>query len=516
MGLATYRRRRRFDVTPEPGGGRRVASRTLHFVVQEHHASRLHYDFRLELDGVLKSWAVPKGPSMDPSDKRLAVEVEDHPVEYATFEGRIPKGQYGAGTVSIWDAGRWEPEGDPRAGLRAGALHFTLHGRRLEGRFSLVRMHGDASARARTPQWLLIKSKQDTAATGTAGTPAARAAVSRTRRPAAPRSRARVGLPDFVEPQLATLVASVPDDERWLHEVKYDGYRLQARIDRGAVTLRTRRGLDWTDRFPSVAAALAKLRVETALLDGEVAVTAPDGVTHFQLLQNADARSRLTYYVFDLLHLDGRDLTRLPLEQRKRELAALVPKGRGVVRFSDHVTGDGPAFHEAACRKGLEGVISKRRDAVYTPGRSRDWVKGKCRPRQEFVIGGWTEPRGAREAFGALLMGAHDADGRLRYVGRVGTGFGTDLLRTLRTALARLERSTPPFDDPPRGRDIHWVAPRLVAEVSFTGWTNDRLLRQAAFEGLREDKAAGDVVFERAKPAAGRTRAAAPRRAAPK
>lgn len=491
MGLTTYRKRRRFDVTPEPSGKKASSRGRLRFVIQKHDARRLHYDFRLELDGVLKSWAVPKGPSTDPSDKRLAVEVEDHPLEYGSFEGRIPAGQYGAGTVEIWDEGRWEPEGDARAGLRDGSLTFTLHGRRLNGRWSLVRMSGRAAARARQPQWLLIKSRE-TSANG--------------KRRASTRGEVRrAPLPRFLPPQLATLVDAVPTDDGWLHEIKYDGYRIQARLEDGKVTLRTRTELDWTDRYPNVVNGLSRLAAKTALLDGEVAVIGDDGVTHFQLLQNAgSARSKRQpiYFAFDLLHWNGRDLTGLPLEERKRELKRLVSARTGSVRWSDHVVGRGDEFHRAACVKGLEGVISKKRDGVYQAGRSREWRKGKCRPKQEFVIGGFTEPRGSREAFGALLLGAHDEDGTLRCVGRVGTGFGGSTLRMLHQRLAKLERPDSPFANLRRAEGVHWVRPKLVAEVSFATWTHDRQLRQAAFEGLREDKEEREVKIER--PAAAR------------
>ena len=493
MGLTKYRKKRRFDITPEPSGKPRKSTGRLAYVIQKHAASRLHYDFRLELDGVLKSWAVPKGPSTDPADKRLAVEVEDHPLEYGSFEGRIPAGQYGAGTVEIWDRGSWEPEGDPHQGLSNGSLTFTLHGRRLQGRWSLVRMGGRAAARARTPQWLLIKAREASVNGSARAAPPARRVASTTRHAALPR---------FLPPQLATLVKAVPLGEEWLHEIKYDGYRLQARLDHGRVNLRTRSGLDWTDRYPSVVDALSRLRVKTALIDGEVAVIGDDGVTHFQLLQNAGApgaRHQPIYFVFDLLHRDGRDLTGVPLEERKRELEQLVSKSRTKsLRLSDHVIGRGDEFHRAACQKGLEGIISKKKGGVYQSGRSREWLKGKCRLRQEFVIGGFSEPRGSREAFGALLLGAHDETGDLRYVGRVGTGFGGETLRGLHRKLKHLERKDSPFVDRRRAADVHWVRPSLVAEVSFATWTHDRQLRQAAFEGLREDKSAREVKLEHA------------------
>jgi len=516
MGLSTYRKIRHFERTPEPRGGRRARPDTLQFVVQKHAARRLHYDFRLELDGVLKSWAVPKGPSEDPADRRLAVEVEDHPLEYAKFAGEIPKGQYGAGTVEIWDAGTWEPEGDPRAALRAGSLHFRLHGRRLHGRWNLVRMEGRGE-RADKPQWLLMKSRDDAPEAAARVRTRERGATSAARGRTSPRGaghatvhRRSVAPPTFLAPQLATSVEVVPEGNEWIHEIKFDGYRMQARIADGKATLRTRKGLDWSDRFPSVIAALGRLPVDAAILDGEVTVSDESGVTRFQLLQNALGEARppgLTYQVFDLLHLEGRDLTGVPLTTRKRELEILLGDlDDPVIRYSDHVEGRGAAFHEAACRRGLEGIISKRRDAPYRAGRTREWLKGKCRPRQEFVIGGWSDPQGGREAFGSLLLGVHDPQGRLRYAGRVGTGFDSPLLRSLRTRLAKLARDKSTFTDGPRARDVHWVEPQLVAEVSFAEWTNDGRLRQASFEGLREDKPAREVHAEEPAVSTPRTR----------
>ena len=505
MGLAAYRKRRNFEATPEPAGGRARKPKRLSFVIQRHDASRLHYDFRLELDGVLKSWAVPKGPSTDPADRRLAVEVEDHPLTYGSFEGTIPKGQYGAGTVEIWDKGYWTPEGDPHSALHRGSLHFELHGEKLAGRWHLVRMEHDRTGAADKQQWLLIKSRQAPEGKQAAAVPTAKRGAAAKTKPAiaAKPGRSRTGrdsLPQFVEPQLATLVETPPDSEDWLHEIKFDGYRLQARIERGTVGLRTRSGKDWTAKFTSVAEALAKLKVDRALIDGEVAVTDEQGITHFELLQEALRRGdshELTYHVFDLLHLDGRDLTRETLEARKSKLQSLVDNSKSaIVRFSGHIEGRGAEFHRAACGKGLEGVISKRRDSTYTPGRTRDWVKSKCRHRQEFVIGGYTRPRGERENFGALLVGAYDAHHSLRYCGRVGTGFNAKTLRSLFTKLRAAKRATTPFANPPRDSGVDWIKPTLVAEVSFANWTHDHLLRQAAFVGLRGDKDAAEVSVE--------------------
>jgi bifunctional non-homologous end joining protein LigD len=562
MGLTTYRRKRNFERSPEPRGGRAARSRALSFVIQKHAATRLHYDFRLELDGVLKSWAVPKGPSLDPGDKRLAMEVEDHPIEYGGFEGTIPKGEYGGGSVLLWDRGDWVPIGDPRQGLSRGRLEFELVGEKLRGRWVLVRIRREGEKNA----WLLIKhrdaearagakadivtarpesvqsgrsieeigkgasrvwhSNRDAAKTSVrARRAAARRAPEGRREPsgdvaslrasAAKASGARRGaLPRVLAPELATLVDEAPDGDGWLHEIKYDGFRILARIERGRARLSTRTNQDWTERFEPIAAALSRLPVERALLDGELVVLEPDGTTSFQALQNAlrtDRDAELVYFAFDLLHLDGVDLARTPLEQRKRlleRLLALDASG-GTLRYSAHIQGQGPAFFEQACARRLEGIISKRRDAAYVSGRARDWLKVKCTARQEFVIGGFTEPSGSREDLGSLLLGvapagargrasaSRGAKARLRYAGRVGTGFTRESLRELRRRLAAIEIDAPPFESPPRVRGVHWVKPTLVAEVSFTEMTRDGRLRHPSFEGLREDKPSRQVVLER-------------------
>ena len=534
MTLTEYRRKRRFDRTPEPdakGGGNPASSAPI-FVVQKHDASRLHFDFRLEHDGVLLSWAVPKGPSLDPADKALAVHVEDHPIEYAQFEGVIPKGQYGGGTVMLWDRGTWTPRPQRGRGvagsLQQGSLKFELHGQRLRGGFTLVKLKGRGRADAGKENWLLIKERDDYAsdagraalgdtsrsvATGRtmdeiaadrdavwdSHAPADEALkVTEKRKPSSRRARTAARLPEKMEAQLATLVSAAPAGGDYVHEVKFDGYRILARLDRGTVRLFTRQGNDWTDRFPSLAAALAELPTDAAWLDGEAVVLAPDGTTSFQALQNVLRRKRkadVTYYAFDLL-LDAReDLRDQPLEERKRRLRALVPRAdAGAVRFSDHVVGQGPAFFEQACRMGLEGVVSKRRDAAYTAGRGKAWLKSKCGKRQELVIVGYTPPGGSRSHFGSLLMGYHDDEGRLIYAGRVGTGFTEATLRDLHARLRTLEVKTPPLHDPPRPpRGTRWVRPQLVAEVAFTEWTEDGHARHPSFQGLREDKPAADV-----------------------
>jgi bifunctional non-homologous end joining protein LigD len=531
MTLADYRRKRDFGKTPEPRGESAVPRKGRRFVIQKHAASRLHYDFRLELDGVLKSWAVPKGPSLDPAEKRLAVQVEDHPLEYGSFEGRIPKGQYGAGSVLVWDRGTWLPVGDPREGLRRGHLKFELRGEKLEGKWALIRMEGRGGEDGKK-NWLLVKEREpgtrlgrskDIVATSPKSVLSGRtiedggkrtwnsdrgsARASRKARassavdPKALPGARRAALPRWIPPQLATLVSAAPEGEEWIHEIKYDGYRFLSRVDHGDVRLLTRTGLDWTERFGAVAEGAAKLSVEQALLDGEVVVIRPDGLTSFQDLQNAMRRGRdrdLVYFLFDLVHLDGFDLTGVPLLERKGALAAvLAPAGAdGVLRYSDHLVGQGREFYGEACRRRLEGIVSKRANATYDSGRTRAWLKTKCSARQEFVIGGFTEPRGSRSDLGALLLGVHESGDGLKYAGKVGTGFTRDSLHELRQRLRPIETPSPPFADPPAIWGAHWVKPRLVAEISFTSWTEDGRLRHPSFEGLREDKPASDVVAE--------------------
>ena len=545
MPLATYRKKRDFKRTPEPRGAAGKSRGKLRFVIQKHAATRLHYDFRLELDGVLKSWAVPKGPSLDPGEKRLAVEVEDHPLEYGGFEGIIPKGQYGGGSVLLWDRGTWTPIGDPKAGLRKGHLAFELHGEKLRGGFDLIRMRSEGDR----ANWLLVKQKdahakpersgsiveerpesvasgkriEEIGAAGRAKVwesnrdiavsararraPAARAKAPRSARAAdaagpdqIPGAR-RAAMPRKAAPQLATLVKQAPEGDDWLHEIKYDGYRTLCRVERGRARMITRSGQDWTARFAEIAEAVADLPSKQALLDGEVAVVLPDGSTSFQALQNQlrqDGRGTLAYFVFDLLYLEGFDLTGAPLEKRKEALQRLTAGAPGgIVRYSDHIVGRGERFHAEACRRGLEGIISKRSGSRYVPGRSSAWLKAKCASRQEFVIGGYTEPQGSRAGLGALLLGTLENGDGLRYRGRVGTGFSRETLADLRRRLQPLETNRSPFAPPaPHPRSAHWVRPRLVAEVAFGSWTDDGLLRHPSFVALREDKSPRDVVRE--------------------
>lgn len=474
--LAEYKRKRDFHVTREPPGKAARSKRKLIFVVQEHHASHLHYDFRLEWEGVLKSWAVPKGPSLDPAQKRLAVQVEDHPLDYAKFQGTIPKGEYGAGEVYRWDYGTWQPETEPNGGLRKGRLEFELKGKKLHGKFLLIRTRRGGAK----PNWLLIKRHDEYAQIKED-----ESEIDRTT------------LPAFTPPELATLVDKPPTDKDWVHEIKFDGYRLQAQIAGGRVKLLTRKGLNWTEKYGPIANALKRLKVESAVLDGEVVWLDEKGRSDFQKLQNARTAAPLIYYAFDLLFLDGKDLTSLPLIARKDRLEKLV-RGlkRDNIRYSEHFRESGDRLFKVACEQGLEGIISKRVDRPYISGRRQDWVKLKCGKRQEFVIGGFTDPEGSRPGFGALLLGYHDG-GRLHFAGRCGTGFDNKRLISLNKQLRSIERDTTPFEiDSPKGRTLHFVDPKLVAEVSFSEWTSDRVLRAPVFYGLRADKSPKEVTIE--------------------
>ena len=538
MALETYRRKRNFHSTPEPRGKVQRNGKNLSFVVQKHAARRLHYDFRLEIGGVLASWAIPKGPSLDPKERRLAVRVEDHPLEYGKFEGIIPKGHYGAGSVELWDRGTWVPNGNPRAGLQQGKLKFHLNGNRLSGGWSLVRMGGRNQER-RKDNWLLIKERDDAAAGN--GRVLEREKRVSTRRPIlgsrtenlpvevkkthrrGSRQVVRVepsfdkakkaALPSFVRPQLATLVDTVPQGEEWLHEIKFDGYRILCRIKNRHIAFLTREGNDWTRRFSFLIQPVAALPLRQGLLDGEIVALRDDGTTDFQLLQNSlkgAQEATIVYFVFDLLHLDGYNLMNTPLLARKETLANLLgaeskSNNDMPVRFSEHWINQGDELFEEACRRSLEGIISKRSDQPYRSGRGRDWLKVKCVKSQEFVICGYTDPAGSRTGLGALLLGVYDDDGKLCYAGRVGTGFTSQTLKDLKSRLSALERQSSPFSEPLSGasaRGVHWVKPQLVAEVAFTGWTDDGLLRHPSFQGLREDKPANQIRREKAQPTA--------------
>lgn len=493
---------------------------------------------------MLLSWAVPKGPSLDPHDRHLAVRVEDHPVEYGSFEGTIPKGEYGGGTVELWDRGWWEPEVDPHEGLRKGDLKFTLHGEKLQGSWVLARMKRRSEEEGKD-DWLLIKHRDEFAVDGDGQTllkeraesvasgrtveqiaEAGEASVWHSDEPVAAQTGVRPGeefaldpsklpgakkaakMPRFVQPQLATLVKTAPRGDEWLHEIKFDGYRALSRIERGRVEMYSRNDKDWTGNFRTIADELATLPVRSAMIDGEVVVQLETGRTDFQTLQNdlgSGRKDRLLYYVFDLLYLDGYDLTAVPIEERKAALRRVVGPlaGNARVRFAEDVGGQGPTFYDQACKYGLEGIVSKRAGSPHRPGvRGNEWLKTKCLQRQEFVIVGWTPPSGTRTGFGALLLGLHEKGGKLRYVGKVGTGFNDKFLREFGARLKAIELDRPSVDSgadrAPKGS--HWVRPEYVGEVAFSEWTNDGDIRHQSFQGLREDKPQRDVVAEVPKP----------------
>ncbi len=498
-GLRRYREKRDFSATPEPAGQRKPrAAPELAFVVQKHAARRLHYDFRLELDGTLKSWAVPKGPSLDPKQRRMAVHVEDHPLDYAGFEGTIPPGHYGAGEVIVWDRGTWVPIGDAAAGYRDGKLKFVLHGRKLRGAWTLVRMQPREGERQES--WLLIKEKDEAARSAaefdvTAALPDS---VLADAPPAIPAAAKPAPLPEEFKPALATLVEAQPKGD-WTYEIKFDGYRLLARIDGDDVRLFTRNGNDWTARLPDLADAIRDLRLAPAWLDGEIVVRGRDGVPDFQALQNAFDRGRqalgaVRYYVFDLPFYAGRDLRAVPLTERRALLRSLFAEASGgrILFSEDFAPGDADIL-DAACGMHLEGVIGKLADSPYPSGRSRQWIKLKCSRRQEFVIGGYTDPQGARDAFGSLLLGVFDDAGALHYAGNVGTGFDAARLASVKKRLDKLTAERSPFAERTPYRNAHWVQPVLVAEVAFTEWTQDGRIRHPVFKGLRADKPAAAI-----------------------
>ena len=528
--LSKYQSKRNFAVTPEPAEGGEPVAGQLQFVIQKHWASHLHYDLRLELDGVMKSWAVPKGPSLDPSHKRMAVQVEDHPISYNRFEGQIPAGNYGAGKVIVWDKGLWTPLADPLEGYRKGKLHFELHGHKLQGRWTLVRMKGKESDRQ--PPWLLIKEADDFARSAedfevveaqpdsVAGLapplpPAQAPGRAAPAAPAKPKPKAKAKakastrtktspLPKTLEPQLAVLVDAPPADaEDWAWELKFDGYRMVARKKGAQVQLWTRNGKDWTAKMPGLAQALGRLPLADAWLDGEVVALNAQGLPDFQLLQNAfdgSAQTPLVYYLFDLPFADGHDLRGQPWQARRETLQAALQSSEGLgdaIRLSEAFAGDAAQLLASSCALGMEGIIGKRKDAAYHAGRTADWIKLKCQKRQEFVIGGYTSPKGSRTGLGSLLLGVHDGHGRLVYAGNVGTGFNEASLRELTQQLERIQVRVCPFADPERiDYQAQWVKPMLVAEVAFAGWTAQGRVRQAVFHGLRQDKPARQITRE--------------------
>jgi len=528
VALEEYRRKRDFKKTPEPLPRRvKPSKKTLSYLVQKHAATRLHYDFRLELDGVLLSWAVTRGPSLNPADKRLAVHTEDHPLSYGSFEGTIPKGQYGGGTVMLWDAGTWEPKGDPHAGLQKGHLSFVLHGERLKGGWDLIRMRGDE----KRENWLLIKENDAEArhngahgnlleaftSSVTSGRSmdqiaAGEGPVDGQRVRAGGKELHRL-MARYPEVQLATLVDEAPEGKQWLHEIKFDGYRLLGFLAGGAASLRTRNGKDWTARFPSIVAALKALKAKAAVLDMEAVIVDADGKTSFQALQAAlgggGHPEDIIAYVFDLLHLDGKDLTQVSLIERKKKLQTLLKlsKQSTALRYSDHVVGNGGAMFGKACEAGVEGILSKRTDAPYTVGRQKAWLKTKCARRQEFIILGFSAARTGDRALGALYVGYRNG-GTLRYAGKVGTGFSMRAAAELAERFKTLAVSKPVLTRAEIGRlpqrewqSIRWIKPVLLCEVAFTEWTQDGRIRHPSFQGLREDKDAGDVKQEKPMPA---------------
>lgn len=537
MALDEYNRKRDFAATPEPGGeakptGKRGQRHALQYCIQKHDATRLHYDFRLELDGTLKSWAVPKGPSLDPKSRRLAVHVEDHPLDYATFEGTIPAGHYGAGDVIVWDRGIWIPQGDPEEGYRKGKLKFALEGEKLSGTWNLVRTRMEGGKE----QWFLIKSNDESARPESEydivreqpdSVLSDRTLIPRKRgkaklevdakpvkTPPARRTRKKANqvtlsgakaaaLPESIKPQLATLVESVPDGD-WRYEVKFDGYRIMARIDSGKVQLFTRNGHDWTAKMPQQAEALAALGLESAWLDGEVVVPNEDGTPDFQALQNAFEVGRsgtIIYYLFDLPYLNGMDLREVPLEERRAALSQVLEHNdNDLLRFSADFTEQPESVLESACQMKLEGLIGKRVGSTYVSKRSSSWVKIKCKNRQEFIIVGYTDPKGARSGFGALLLGLHDEAGALHYAGKVGTGFNQVTLKNLHAKLQALEVDKSPLAKAPPAADVrgaHWLKPELMCEVAFAEMTRQGVIRHSVFHGLRSDKPAQAITHER-------------------
>lgn len=575
MVLSEYKRKRRFDQTPEPPP--KVEAREGHrFVVQKHRASHLHYDFRLEMDGVLKSWAVPKGPSLDPADKRLAMQVEDHPVEYVQFEGNIPEGNYGAGTVMVWDTGSWEPLGDASAMLRKGDLKFLLQGSKLKGEFVLAKLRSRRPGSKGT-EWLLIKKRDEFAQPGFNAEKLADSVLTdrsldeiagdfgsaewQSNRAAAPRKGAewlqdsikkaraseatvakavrgkkkgpetkanlqaalaqlegahKAAIPRTIHPMLATLVEGPFDDEQWLFEIKWDGYRAIGYLQQGQSQLLSRNQNELTGEFPEIAKALAQIPVESAIFDGEIVAVDAQGRSSFSLMQQRtglkkpgkargakDMSVPIVYYVFDLLYLDGYNLMRVPLEQRKELLAQIIPRGDGLLRYSDHHPSEGKRLFEVAQKKGLEGIIAKLRSGIYLQKRTRDWLKIKVSRRQEAVICGYTEPRGSREYFGSLILGLYNQAGKLVHVGNVGTGFDRKSQAALWKQMRKLDTDENPFGVKvdTGGRAAHWLSLELVAEIKFAEWTHpDELgeikMRAPVFVGLRMDKKPRECVFE--------------------
>ncbi|WP_394778797.1 DNA ligase D [Undibacterium sp.] len=530
--LIKYKSKRNFSITSEPAEGGTPNEEALAFVIQKHWASRLHYDFRLELQGTMKSWAVPKGPSFDPHDKRMAVHVEDHPISYNSFEGTIPAKQYGAGKVIIWDKGIWRPIGDARKAYAAGSMKLELFGHKMHGKWALVRMH---NTRGKQDAWLLIKEKDEYArpadefsvvdeqpdsvkeldlpgipaaaaapaadtANNDEGSPQTSATIADTSGP--PAAAKKAALPASLKPELATLVDKAPTDPSgWMFEVKFDGYRILCRIDREKIKLFTRNGNDWTAKLPRLHQELMRMKLPSGWYDGEIVVLNDSGRPDFGALQLAfddNATSNISYFVFDLPYCSDHDLRAVPLRERRQVLERILERSPSeMVRFSGAFNHPPGEIVAAACHMGLEGVIGKRSDSLYVNRRSDDWIKLKCSQRQEFVVGGFTDPQGSRVGIGSLLLGVYDEEGVLQYAGNVGTGFNQKILKDLRAQLDALVSDEKPFPDTADvGRKSHWVKPQLVAEVTFGEWTSAGHIRHSVFQGLRADKAAKSVVRE--------------------
>jgi len=533
MTLKKYHQKRNFSKTPEPVGKLGKKSKFT-YMIQKHAASHLHYDFRLELDGVLKSWAVPKGPSLDPSVKRLAVHVEDHPIEYASFEGIIPKGQYGGGTVMLWDQGSWQPlDEDVARAYKKGDLKFRLNGEKLKGDWKLIQIKKDPK------NWLLIKATDDYARPETkfditkkedlsvkSGRSMEEIAANKkvrvwnsNRADAAPVEKKltnkkiklpaklatkKQAMPLEIFPELATLVDDAPNGKEWLHEIKYDGYRLLSFVSKDKIRMMTRGGLDWAKKFPTIVKGLKQLKLSNVILDGEIVAFDAKHHSNFQLLQNAlqeGNTAELGYYVFDILYYQTARIDELPLIERKKILESLFTKSSNAIFYSDHIIGDGNKVFEKACKLGLEGIISKKIHSTYQQCRTRDWLKVKCVQRQEFVIGGFTQPSGNRDHFGALLVGFYNKKKELVYSGRVGTGFTADSLTAIAKQLKKHIVKINPFSSkPPGAKNITWVKPILVAEVEYSEMTNEGILRHPSFKGLRSDKPSKKIILEKPKP----------------
>ena len=518
--LHRYHKKRNFSLTTEPYGRAVSASKKRLYIIQKHAASHLHYDFRLELSGVLKSWAVPKGPSLDPTIKRLAVHVEDHPMEYGSFEGIIPPGQYGGGVVMLWDKGEWIPQDkDPRLAYQKGSLTFLLKGKKLKGLWKLVRIKKDPK------NWLLFKisdqySKKDDNYNVLQKKPKSvishlslegiakqfeskEIKVSRKsnkiNESKQNKKKVKKNFPKIIHPELAFLVNEPPVDKEWLHEIKLDGYRIIVFINNNKIKFITRNQKDCTAKFPYHVAALKKLKLKSAILDGELVALNEKQHSDFQLLQNSISNqdtSKLVYYIFDLIYYDGEDFTHLSLLERKKKLHHIISSTKGPIRYSEHIIGNGTFLFKKACQLGLEGIVSKQVDSHYIQKRDRQWLKIKCTHRQEFIVVGFTQPSGQRNHFGSLLLAVYSKNKKMQYCGNVGTGFTQSSLIDMAKLLKRYKTNQQPFSPPKGFGKISWVKSKIVIEVEFTEWTQEGLLRHPSFKGIRFGKKPEDVVQE--------------------